>query len=983
MNETFYTANEHAGHPLIGRDRELRILADSFATAVSGQGGLVLITGEAGIGKTSLAEAVYRTTPGAVILTGHSYELTDTPPYGPWVDLFSRYHPADDDPQPPNAFAEPGNVGEIPSTARLFQEVRDFFASLTKSRTTDARPIVVLLEDLHWSDPASLDLLRFLGREVAGLPVLLIGTYRSDEVTPTHPLGRLLPAMTRESRATIVDLRRLLLTDIQLLLSGRYALAQGDHARLVEYLYRRSEGNPFFAMELLRTLEEGRVLRQDGETWNVGDLTRVPVPTLARQVIEARLDRLDADRRRQLAVAAVIGQEIQVTLWTAVSGEDRSALQATVERGVTGHLLVESDDGTRLRFAHALIRETLYEQTPLPMRQAWHRRIAGALLSSPNPDPDDVANHFLRAADERAVDWLVRAGDRAQRAYAWETAINRYQTALDLMEETSADPGQRAWLLCLLGLLHRYSDPWCGVEYMERAAILATQSGDPVITAITLYYRGYLHTYAGNGMQGIDYQRAGIAMIDAFSPTERDQFRAMTANGRMAREWNPWASFCVGLVLFGHYRESERLVQRLLAEEHQEDGLTEKQNAASYRALMEIHSAFGRPDEACQAGAHARSGFEAMDHQAMLGGTAMVELTSTVLPYFTNQIAERQSIADMTERAWSLAGASVTDPDFSPRSGCFSLFMLRGEWEEASRIASVMLRLDWFVDAFTGEIARLAYWRGDQNLARQIIGKSMTSGPPTPPGQLHYRTGLELQRISVQIAIDDGDLETAKTWLEAHDRWLDWSETVLGRAEGHLAWAGWHRACGNLETGLERAREALDAASNPRQPLALIGAYRMLGEVETELGRFGSARIHLGSSLALADACAAPYERARSLVALGQFAVVRGDRNTAQQHLTQARTICTHLGAALLLARIHAIDPRLAEGRGESLSGGITDREIEVLRLAAQGLDNARIAEQLYISAHTVHRHMANIFTKLDVPSRTAAVAWALRHDLL
>ncbi len=164
---------------------------------------------------------------------------------------------------------------------------------------------------------------------------------------------------------------------------------------------------------------------------------------------------------------------------------------------------------------------------------------------------------------------------------------------------------------------------------------------------------------------------------------------------------------------------------------------------------------------------------------------------------------------------------------------------------------------------------------------------------------------------------------------------------------------------------------------------SLVAALRLLGELATDRGDLVGAAGHLQAALALTDACAAPYERAQVLYAQAVFAHARNDCVAAQKSLADARAICLQLGARLLLARVDALATGIGGTSPARYPGGLTAREIAVLRLAAQGLGNPEIAGQLSLSAHTIHRHMANIRTKLDLPSRTAAVAYALRHGLI
>ncbi|HEU5422661.1 MAG TPA: AAA family ATPase, partial [Nitrolancea sp.] len=408
---------------LAGRDREQAVLRDRLSATLAGHGSLVLVGGEAGIGKTTLAEALCAeaTSQGALVLVGHCYDLTETPPYGPWAEALAAV--PRDAASPPT----PDLAGENQATGReaLFAAVRDYLAA----RSTD-QALVLLLEDLHWADPASLDLLRAVARGVTGVPLLCVATYRSDELTRRHPLYQLLPVLVREARATRLDVRPLDAASLRLLVR-HYRLPERDEARLTGYLVERAEGNPFFAGELLRTLEEEGALRPDGDAWHLGDLAAIGVPSLLRQVIDARLDRLSGDGRVLLAAGAIVGQEVSLALWQVTSGADDETLATVMEAAQAAHLLVPTADGAR--FAHALIREALYEGTLPLRRRAWHLRCAEALLAAPAPDPDAVAHHLQRAGDPRAAEWLVRAGLRARGAVAWLTAAERFAGAAALL----------------------------------------------------------------------------------------------------------------------------------------------------------------------------------------------------------------------------------------------------------------------------------------------------------------------------------------------------------------------------------------------------------------------------------------------------------------------------------------------------------------------------------------------------------------------
>ncbi|MGI8477554.1 MAG: hypothetical protein ACR2OO_14465, partial [Thermomicrobiales bacterium] len=161
--------------------------------------------------------------------------------------------------------------------------------------------------------------------------------------------------------------------------------------------------------------------------------------------------------RKPLAMAAVIGQDVPLALWAEVAALDEDALLTIVEAAIEANVLDAERDGLSVRFVHALIREVLYESVSPPRRRTWHRLAGEAVAARPHPDPDAVAYHFQQAGDPRAPEWLTRAGERAQRAYAWATAIERFAAGLALLDAQNADRKQRAWLLLRLGLLLRYT----------------------------------------------------------------------------------------------------------------------------------------------------------------------------------------------------------------------------------------------------------------------------------------------------------------------------------------------------------------------------------------------------------------------------------------------------------------------------------------------------------------------------------------------
>ncbi len=514
MDELTYDAAADSDRALIvGRQRELELLRRRLAAMLAGRGGVVLVGGEAGIGKTTLVELLCRQAleRGALVLTGHCYDLTATPPYGPWLEITDHYQAGPGLPALPDVLRRGTDISDLSNQLELFDVTRSFFASISISR-----PLVLVLEDLHWSDPASLDLLRYLARQLEHLPMLLVVTYRENEVTIQHPLYPLIPLIVREADTERIDLRQFADADVRALVDDRYRLPATDAAGLTAYLVTHADGNPLYIREMLRTLEEDGFLQlQDGGDWTIGRLDRGIVPPLIRQLIAGRAGQLSEETRGLLAVAAVIGQEVAIELWSAVTAAGDAELLTAIEEAIAANFVRATPDGASVRFVHALVREAFYEGMLPIRRRRLHQQVAEQLAATRQPNLDAVADHFQRAGDPRAIEWLLSAGDRAYRTYAWRTTIDRFDAAAQLMADDPARAQERGWLLYRTGRMLRMSTPAEGVERLQEAERIARATGDDVLAAYALADTGLVRCFTGDIPRGIHEMAAGVAALDA------------------------------------------------------------------------------------------------------------------------------------------------------------------------------------------------------------------------------------------------------------------------------------------------------------------------------------------------------------------------------------------------------------------------------------------------------------------------------------
>ena len=503
-------------HVLVGRDRELTQLQRAFEAAIDGHGSLAAIVGEPGIGKTTLAEqlAAYVTARGGRAVVGHSYEPGSLAlPYLPFLEALRSYIFACE----PDALAdqlgrEAGGVARVlPELAdritveprpagdpeedrwRLYQSLGDFL-----QRAAAAQPLMIGLEDLHWADRGTLDFLVYLSRRLVGTQLLIVVTYRDVEVDRAHPLSSALAELQRSASFQRIPLRGLSADHVQAMvesLAGR-AIGRG----LADTVHGQTEGNPLFVREFLRYLDEEGLLDQADLVGPGRSLLRPqPIPDGLRDVIGKRLSRLSREANQVLAIAAVLGRNFTFETLQAVSAsagagqapQSEESLITALEEAVRGGILEDRSDAGFLefRFAHALFRQTLYEELFSAKRVRLHRQAARAIeqLHAENVEEHaaELAEHFALSNDptdlHKAVQYARLAADRAVTVSAYGEAARLLERALqaqDLLDPK--DRTARCELLLGLGeVLGPAGEPRRAYEEVaEEAFRLAEASGD-------------------------------------------------------------------------------------------------------------------------------------------------------------------------------------------------------------------------------------------------------------------------------------------------------------------------------------------------------------------------------------------------------------------------------------------------------------------------------------------------------------------------
>ncbi|MFN8160767.1 MAG: AAA family ATPase [Solirubrobacterales bacterium] len=489
-----------AGGVFVGREPELAELRAAADEALGGRGRLVLLSGEPGIGKTRTAEelATYARLRGANVHWGRCLEGEGAPPYWPWVQAIRSYAREADPvalawemgaggreigrivPELAERFGTSGEQGgpeDEQSRFRLFDAISAFLGNAATSR-----PLAIALDDLHWADEPSLRLLEFLARGLSTAPLLLLGTYRDVELGRRHPLSRVLAELSSLERSRRVDLHGLGEVEIASYIERTTGIEAPP--RLVAEIHRQTEGNPFFVGEVVR------LLAGEGEL-DAPSSGRALIPQGVRDVVGRRLDGLSTGDNELLRTAAAIGRDFDLETLAAVTGSSQAGLREGLRRAAGAQFLVEAGAEGRYRFAHALVRETLYEELTPTGRPILHSRIAAALerIYAAEPGRTDrrlaeLAYHFNEAAaagePAKAVDYGRRAGHRALGQLGYEEAAEHFARALEAADLAPVSDRERCLLLLDLGEARmRGGDQVRARETLERAARTAEVLGDP------------------------------------------------------------------------------------------------------------------------------------------------------------------------------------------------------------------------------------------------------------------------------------------------------------------------------------------------------------------------------------------------------------------------------------------------------------------------------------------------------------------------
>jgi predicted ATPase/DNA-binding CsgD family transcriptional regulator len=973
--------------PLVGRARQLALLAEHLAEARAGRLIVVLLAGAPGIGKTRLLDEFPppEQATGITVLRGGASQAAGMPPYLPFLQALGDYiaaapvdqlreqvglHAATLAPMLPEIIARLGSpapthpLGPEQERYRLYEAVALFLAALAVHG-----PLALLLDDLHWIDAASCDLLVHIASRLRTTPLLIVGAYREGDANQNSAFVRALAELNRRRVLVTLPLHPLAMEESLSLATS--ALRGAIAPDVADLLHQHGEGNPFFLEELLRALVEDGTLIWQAERWELRNQPGRLLPPRVVEAIQMRLARLNVVVVELLRVAALVGRTFAPTLLAQVIALDVEQAEECLRSATRAQLVRPQADET-YAFTHDLVRETLAAEVGSTRRRRLHHIIGEALEALGDADSPqrlaELAFHFAEAgATARGVTYALASGERAMRASAATDAMAHYRTAIRLLGP-SAEPAPLATALIGLGdaatlggeylqaadSYHAAQETWLRsgdtqaaarawhrlgqVRWRQEAVTEAREAFEHALellgtadnpdTAKTLLQLADLHaTSLGRNSAGIAYAERALAMVERLG----DQHLAATA-------------YCV----IGNVkaRSSDLVAGR----------------AALERALA----------------------------LAQELGNSTVEAEACA--YLANLYAWIGDLNQSRELSIRRAELAWRTQDLFHLRHVYAwigfLEMLQGHWDAAEqRFAEQEPIVEGLQSpepraALAAYRGVLRYHQGQFDAAEQEFRHVVALLQPTGSGTLIWHLGW----LGLVLAELGRRAEALDCYTELHT--LADALDEQARARG-LAFA-------YLAVGYARLGEQAHAASCYVKLLPFQGQFspmlidRGLGLAALAGGDITAARRHLANAEAEARQADIRPELAFTLIQRGlleqQASVPSGAKRTEMPNdpLAEGLRLCAELGMHELgrrLLRPIPSAPQRHPGR-EVRVAGLSDRELEVLRLVAQGHTNREIAAALVLSEKTVARHLTNIFAKIGVENRSGATAYALNHRL-
>lgn len=969
----------------VGRSRELDELQRALDVTVSGNGQLVMLAGEPGIGKTrsvlEFTSAIKETK--TRVLWGRCVDEQGSPAYWPWIQVIRSYvqqssgRDLRDDmgvgvvdiavivPQIKDELPdieEPLEIEPAQARFRLFDSIASFLRKVSQRE-----PVVIILDDIHWADRSSLMLLEFIARETADCRVMILCLYRDTELTRQNPLNRTLAELIRLPNISQLFLRGLPADDVKRLVARLAGFDPPDE--LIDVLHERTEGNPFFVVEVASLLvQDGELTREglpESERWVA------KIPQGVRLLIGRRLDRLSPECNQALAIAAIIGREFSFPILDRLLDDvSEDALIDLLEEALSVGVIEEMQETpTGYQFTHALIQETLAAEFTSARRVRLHAKIAQNLETIYGDQVDfhasEVAHHLAEAEPLIGSDDLVKysliAGERALNGYAHEEAIAIFERALTSKEHLPMDSDTASLLFGMgraqVATLQRQD----ALQSMRQAFEYCVETCD-VTRAVNIAE----HLPLIPGVEGVAQLISNA--LELTKPNSHDSARCLSRYGlalnyELGDYQGASKAFEEALKIASRLGDDD-LEMRVLANFSSVDGANcqfEKCHSKSLRCI-EMARIANQPY------AEIRSHFWAMNSSHMEGNLdALLHHAEAAL-----SLAEKLRVKAL--EAGSLFSIAIT-------------LGFSGDWAGGRRYSDRGLGSSPNDLRLLAVGSLAAFMDGDKEHGSGLLKRLEDVSRATVPNtSLEYAVHLSVMPTIARLTEDASLLDLAETSA----RTLLDSSAITPAVEFHhvrpsLALVAAYK--GDREAAREQYEHLLASFETYDEPkmMGVTSSEGILGLLSATMGRLTDSVNHYQNAW---DFCRITRHRYQQVWTGYEYAGVllkrdeTGDVQKAREILETSLEIAIESNMRILVERIQQLQSQFDRVALESDSApaGLTRREAEVLKLIAAGKTNRDIAEELFITVPTAARHVSNIFSKIGVNNRTEAAAYSSRH---
>ena len=972
---------------IVGRDSELAVLSSALVDAIHGRGQITMLVGEPGIGKSRTAEerAQRAEKLDTAVLWGRGSEERGIPSYWPWVQIIractAKYEVGElrsalgiDSELIAGIVPELSDLIDLPTATgrppdpdeaqfRLYDAVLRFMSELSQTQ-----PMVLIFDDLHWADSASLKLLEHFVRGLAQSRILILGTYRDVELSRDHPLFRTLGDLTRSRSFNRIQLRGLDLENV-----GKVIEAQSGKvpsSDLVATVHNQTEGNPLFVGEMARLIVQEGLF--DTESISGSPRGELRLPEGVREVIGRRLDHLSEPANSLLVTAAVIGRDFTLNQLGAAE-EDLTANQLSelLEEPLSTKIIEEvATDYGRYRFTHVMIQQVLRDQLSLTRRVRLHARIGEPLEAlygdSADSHASELAYHFTEAekvlGSEKMIAYSIIAGEKSLREFAFVDAVSHFERALEAQADNPIDDTRAR-------TLHGYGVGQAAVAEMGKSLDAMNEAFDYYIEsgqdsrAIEVAVHSNVNLedplFIRRARQAVDAVKPGspyepyllsrYAMAVSLSWEAREEKRAdeldslAIKSAEVLGDKNAQvlvrSTHSMLLWTRGEIPKALEWARGALEFVDETTRAFPETNAAMWAACCAVY--LGSPEEARKYSIQASVASE-RSHDPYRILSRIIMATACI----SDAVGDFDALLEHTRQAYALVPGNVT-------------------------------RIGGYVKlAFAGAGAH--FERGDTDAGKKLFDETVDF---VHQGDDKAQTMLALPRIAhiARLTGDPGHLQVVRELLE----WIDPAIHARGwRLSDPLARA----IVATIDNDPEAAGNALTELAGLKPG---IGHYapsnsRVMGLAARTAGDFISATVHFEDSLEFCRNAGYLPELAWTCHDFAEMMVAEPgafDQGKFTALLDEGIAAAGQIGMTTVIGQMEKLN-EVAGHDSAANPAGLTDRQVEILALVAAGLSNPEIGNKLFISTNTVDRHLSNIFTKIDVANRVEATTFALASGI-